>query len=155
MISIGTRRNSSTSPISPARSRPTPASSKKSPAKISSAPSPAKSSSGFPRRSSRRLTRLQNLSLLPSCAQHRKRQHRQKNHQQSCRRFQNAALPFRQDRKPSVHKLDVHPIDQHRCIPQLNERAKSLLRPSPPAPRIGQINKSQQDPAAHQEKLRT
>src|SRR5712691_4351280 len=147
----------SSSAIRFAHSRAIRGSSKKSPAKICNAPSPAKSSSGFQRRSSRRRTRLQNVSwpLPPSRSQHGKRQHGQKNHQQSRRRFQNAALPFRQNRKTPVHKFDVHPIHQQRCIPQLNERAESLLRPSPPAPRIRQKNQRQQDPAAHQEKLRT
>src|SRR6266852_8538824 len=146
----------SSSAIRFAHSRPIRGSSKKSPAKICNAPSPAKSSSGFQRRSSRRRTRLQNLSwpLPPSRSQHGKRQHGQKNHQQSRRRFQNAALPFRQNRKAPVHKFDVHPIHQQRRVPELNNRAESLLRPSPPAPRIHQKQHHQQNSAAHQKKLR-
>src|SRR6266576_4596770 len=108
-------------------------------------------------RSSRRRTllRSRNPPLFPHRARKRKPQHGQENRNQSRRGLQHAALPLWQDREPSINKFDVHPIHQQRSTPELDNGAKTVLRKSPPAPRVNQKKNGQQDAAAHQEKIRT
>src|SRR5437016_1951390 len=120
-------------------------------------PSPARSSSRFLVRSSCRriLLRSPDPPILPRGARERKPQHREENRNQPRRGLQRAALPLREDRKSSINKFDVHPVHQQRSIPELDDRAETQLRKSPPAPRVNQKENNQQDAAAHQQKIWT
>src|SRR6266700_2212578 len=64
-------------------------------------------------------------------------------------------FPFlRQNRKSSIDKFDVNPVDQQRGIPKLDDGAETFLRKPPAAPSINQKKNHEQDAAAQQKKIR-
>ena len=59
-----------------------------------------------------------------------------------------------QNGKPSIHKLNVYPIDQQRRLPQLDQRTESPLARAPAAPCVNHRQNRQQQAHANQEEIR-
>ena len=93
------------------------------------------------------------LRRFPPRAQDRQQQHREKNRQQPKRRRPNADRMLGQDRKPSVHEFNVHPIDQQRSLPQLDQRTESPLARAPAAPRVSRRQNTSSKPTRIRKKF--
>ena len=77
-------------------------------------------------------------------AQHGQQHHRKKNCQQSKGCRANVDRSLRQNGKPSVHELNMHPINHQGSLPKLDQRAETPLARSPSAPQIRRSQNHQQ-----------